>query len=91
MAKVLPKLSVYALLLFSSLLWAFFSAPLAELLSESFGNVYTTLNGVFDDFLLIAQLSIAFATVSLAYSIAMIVASFTLGGSDDDEKSVRSR
>ncbi len=76
LAKSFPVVGMYALALFSLLLWAFFAAPFSSMLSESLGNVYTTLNGVIDDFLPIAKSSLAFAVITLVYSIAVIVLSF---------------
>lgn len=76
LAKILQQVSVYVFALFSLLLWAFFAAPFATIFGESFGNVYSTINGTFDDFLSIAQASIAFAVISLVYAIVTITLKF---------------
>lgn len=76
LAKVLPKVSTYALALFSLLLWAFFAAPFASMFGVSLGNVYTTINGTFDDFLPVARASLAFGVICLLYAAATVTLSF---------------
>lgn len=46
------------------------------MLGISLGNVYTTLNGPIDDYLKIAQTSLAFGIISFVYSAVTIVLSF---------------
>ena len=76
LAKVLPVTGRSALILFSLLLWAFFAAPFATMLGESLGNVYTTFNGLIDDFLPVAQTATAFAVICFIYSATVITLSF---------------
>ncbi len=76
LAKVLPVTGRYALILFSLLLWAFFAAPFATMFGESLGNVYTTFNGLIDDFLPVAQTATAFAVICIIYSATVITLSF---------------
>ena len=76
LAKVLPVTGRYELILFSLLLWAFFAAPFATMLGESLGNVYTTFNGLIDDFLPVAQTATAFAVICFIYSATVITLSF---------------
>ncbi|MCM1533257.1 MAG: zinc ribbon domain-containing protein [Corallococcus sp.] len=76
MSKVLPKLSIFIFALFSLLTWAFFAAPFANFFGISLGNVYTTINGTIDDYLPIAQSSLAFAVIGVAYAVVAIVLIF---------------
>ena len=76
LAKILPVVGMYALALFSLLLWAFFAAPFATMLGESLGNVYTTFSGLIDDFLPVAQTATAFAVICIIYSATVITLSF---------------
>ena len=76
LAKALPQVSMCVLALFSLLTWAFFSASFASVFDISLGNVYSTLNGVMDDYLPVAQASLAFAVISIVYAVAIIVLTF---------------
>ena len=54
LAKILPNVPIFALMLFSLLTWAFCAAPFASFFGESLGNAYSTINGLSDDYLPIA-------------------------------------
>lgn len=72
LAKILPNFGIVALVLFSLILWALFAAPFASIFGESLGNVYSTINGTVDDYLLIAQISLSFAVISFVYAAVTV-------------------
>ncbi|MCM1289952.1 MAG: zinc ribbon domain-containing protein [Corallococcus sp.] len=77
-AKVLPLVNKYAFLLFALLVWAFFAAPFGSLMGMlSVGNVYSSLNGLTDDFKPVAIASVVFGAVGFAYIAAVSASSFS--------------
>ncbi len=76
LAKILPNVPIFALMLFSLLTWAFCAAPFASFFGESLGNAYSTINGLSDDYLPIAYAALAFCVLSCAYSATASVLFF---------------
>lgn len=76
LAKILPNVPIFALMLFSLLTWAFCAAPFASFFGESLGNAYSTINGLSDDYLPIAYAALAFCVLSCAYSATAAVLFF---------------
>ena len=76
LAKILPNVPIFALMLFSLLTWVFCVAPFASFFGESLGNTYSTINGLSDDYLPIAYAALAFCVLSFAYSATAAVLFF---------------
>lgn len=76
LAKILPNVPIFALMLFSLLTWVFCVAPFASFFGESLGNAYSTINGLSDDYLPIAYAALAFCVLSCAYSAVSAVIFF---------------
>ena len=76
LAKILPNVPIFALMLFSLLTWAFCAAPFASFFGESLGNAYSTINGLSDDYLPIAYAALVFCVLSCAYSATAAVLFF---------------